>query len=91
MITNAAEPPFPGERGEKLDTACRDDIWDKPASGFLAQFVRVPRDQVVGFALYSHDHGVLKLSAQLYPLKPDEARVVRLELKKDGRYQRDVY
>ena len=43
----------------------------------------VPRDQVVAFALYSHDHGVLKLSAQLYPLKPDEPRQVTLEFK-DG-------
>ena len=43
----------------------------------------VPRDQVVAFALYTHDHGVLKLSAQLYPLMPDEPRTVTLEFK-DG-------
>lgn len=41
----------------------------------------VPRDQVMAFALYTHDHGVLKLSAQLYPLKPDEPRLVTLEFK----------
>jgi arylsulfatase A-like enzyme len=44
----------------------------------------VPRDQVVAFALYTHDQGVLKLTAQLYPLKPEETRGVRLELKKNG-------
>jgi hypothetical protein len=49
--------------------------------------VKVPRDQVVGFALYTHDQGVLKLSAQLYPLKADEAREVRLELKRDGAWR----
>ena len=43
----------------------------------------VPRDQVVSFALYTHDRGTLKLSAQLYPLMPDEPREVRLEFK-DG-------
>lgn len=43
----------------------------------------VPRDQVVAFAIYTHDHGVLKLSAQLYPLMPDESRTVTLELR-DG-------
>ena len=43
----------------------------------------VPRDQVVAFAPYKHDHGVLKLSAQLYPLMPDEPRTVTLEFK-DG-------
>src|SRR5262245_52046033 len=34
----------------------------------------VPRDQVVAFAIYTHHRGVLKLSAQLYPLKPGEVR-----------------
>lgn len=46
----------------------------------------VPRDQVVAFALYTHDRGVLKLSAQLYPLKPDEPREVRLEFKANGQW-----
>ena len=36
----------------------------------------VPRKDVVAFALYTHDHGTLKMSAQLYPLKPGEAREV---------------
>lgn len=76
--------PFPGERGDKLDTACREDIWGRPARGFLQEFVRVPRDQTIGFALYTHEHGVLKMLAQLYPLKPDEPREVRLEFKKEG-------
>lgn len=39
----------------------------------------VPRSEVVAFALYTHDAGTLKLSAQLYPLKPDEPRRVVLE------------
>ncbi|MEQ1824397.1 MAG: metallophosphoesterase family protein [Pirellula sp.] len=47
----------------------------------------VPRDQVVAFALYTHDHGVLKLSAQLYPLKPEEPRDARLELLRNGAWQ----
>ncbi len=41
----------------------------------------VPRDKVVAFALYSQDHGVLKVSAQLYPLMPDEPKTVTLEFK----------
>jgi len=44
----------------------------------------VPRDQVVVFAIYTHQDGVLKMSAQLYPLKPGEVREVRLELQRDG-------
>ena len=81
------DSPFPGDRGVDLDTACRHDIWDKTGGGFLAEFVKVPRDQVVGFALYTHDHGVLKMSAQLYPLQEGEAREVRLELKTDGQWR----
>lgn len=44
----------------------------------------VPRDEVVCFAYYTHHNGVLKLSAQLFPLKPDEERKARLEVKRDG-------
>jgi hypothetical protein len=44
----------------------------------------VPRDQVVAFALYTCDQGVLKLTAQLYPLKPGEVREVRLEVQRAG-------
>lgn len=47
----------------------------------------VPRDQVVAFALYTHDRGVLKLSAQLYPLLPEEPRRVTLEFQRDGKWQ----
>lgn len=49
--------------------------------------LNVPRDQVVCFAIYTHDRGVLKMSAQLFPLKPDEAREARLELKRDGEWK----
>lgn len=46
----------------------------------------VPRDQVVAFALYTQDRGVLKLTAQLYPLKPGEPREARLEFQRDGKW-----
>jgi len=79
--------PFPGPRGEKLDLCAREDIWGRPPKGFLDQFVRVPRDQVVAFALYTHDHGVLKLSAQLFPLQPSEPREVRLEFREGNEWK----
>jgi len=83
-LAYGTDSPFPGERGAELDLACREDIWEHSPKGFLREFVRVPRDEVVGFALYTHDNGVLKLSAHLYPLMPDEEREVRLELKQEG-------
>lgn len=44
----------------------------------------VPRDEVVCFAYYTQQNGVLKMSAQLFPLKPGEERVARLELKQEN-------
>jgi hypothetical protein len=44
----------------------------------------VPRDEVVCFACYTQQNGVLKMSAQLFPLKPGEERVARLEVKHEG-------
>ena len=44
----------------------------------------VPRDQVIGFALYTVHNGTLKLSAQLYPLGEAEEKRVKLQIRKDG-------
>jgi hypothetical protein len=77
----AAPAPTPAAKSAKAGAR------QAQALEFLRQSVKVPRDQVVGFALYTHERGVLKLSAQLYPLKPDEAREVRLELQRDGAWR----
>ncbi|TWT33557.1 hypothetical protein KOR34_33890 [Posidoniimonas corsicana] len=69
---------------ERIDTLATNDWWNRPASKILD--VRAPRDQVVAFGIYTVADGVLKLSAQLYPLYPDESRTVRLELFRDGRW-----
>ena len=49
-------------------------------------FQSVDRDQALAFALYTQDHGVLKLTAQCFPLLPDEPKVVSLEFKEDGQW-----
>ena len=41
----------------------------------------VARDQVICFALYTVQNGVMKMSAQLYPLKAGESRDVTLQIK----------
>lgn len=66
----------------RLDSLATGRWWEADDPKLL-----VPRDEVVAFALYTHDQGTLKLSAQLYPLKPDEPQVVRLELQQDGQWQ----
>jgi hypothetical protein len=82
-IWEAPAPAAPGKTGKGGKAGNRQGA----ALEFLRQSVKVPRDQVVGFALYTHDHGVLKLSAQLYPLKAGEAREVRLEFKQNGAWR----
>ncbi len=78
------EPPVksPFEKGE--DSLCVNDWWKRPASKIID--LKVPRDQVVCFGIYTVHNRVLKLSAQLYPLYPQETREVRLELEKDGKW-----
>lgn len=49
--------------------------------------LKVPRDQVIAFALYTHDRGVLKMSAQFFPLMPDEPREATLELMRNGQWR----
>ena len=92
-IRQVASPEVPfGQEYAQLDSQTIGRWW-APAtgSGGTAQ-KRVPpiidlnvsRDQVVAFALYTHDAGVLKVSAQLYPLLPEEAREARLEIEQNG-------
>lgn len=83
----AAEPlqPF-GNQFPNLDSLAIGQWWTKPTPKGQTPPppMDVPRDQVVAFALYTHDRGVLKLTAQLYPLKPGEPREARLEFQRDG-------
>ena len=56
----------------------------------LAQKLTVPevsRDKVICFALYTVQNNILKLTAQLYPLKPGEDRNVRLEIRQQGKWK----
>ena len=70
---------------ENLDTLCVNDWWNRAPSKIVD--VRVPREDVVAFGLYTVHAGVLKLSAQLFPLYPDESREVRLELLVEGEWE----
>ncbi|MCO6457299.1 MAG: hypothetical protein J5I93_18530 [Pirellulaceae bacterium] len=80
----ADERPF-GADFPDLDSDATGTWW-KP-TGNRPPRLLVPRDQVLAFAVYTHDRGVLKLTAQLYPLMPDEPRQVRLELQRDGQWR----
>ncbi len=67
--------PF-GDKHPKLDSQATGKWWELPDAK-----LKIERDKVVAFAVYTHENKTLKLSAQLYPLMPDEPRKVRLEFK----------
>ncbi len=78
--------PF-GAEYPNLDSLSTGEWWTKkrPVQSPPPMF-DVPRDQVVVFALYTHERGVLKITAQLYPLKPSEPREARLEFLREGKW-----
>lgn len=80
-LESPGDPPVIAPFTE-LDTLCVNDWWARKPSRIIE--TRVPRDEVIAFGIYTVSAGELKLSAQLFPLYPDESRTVRLELKRDG-------
>ena len=66
---------------EGLDTIASNDWWERGTNKILN--MDVPRDEAVAFGLYTVANSTLKLSAQLFPLHPNETRTVRLEIKED--------
>ena len=78
------EPPVkaPFQMGE--DSLATNDWWNREKSPIIN--LKVPRDETVAFGIYTTNEGILKLSAQLYPLYPKETREVRLETEQDGEW-----
>ena len=72
--------PFTG-----IDTIAINDWWNRKPNKIID--VNVKREDVVAFGLYTVHNNTLKLSAQLFPLYPDETREVRLEIKKNDKWE----
>lgn len=89
LLAASGESPIPfGEDYPKLDSLVTGEWWKRQYDGKrpLPPPMKVPRNEVVAFALYTADRGVLKMTAQLFPLMPDEVREARLEFEKDGKW-----
>ncbi|WP_236262881.1 hypothetical protein [Aggregatimonas sangjinii] len=74
--------PFSG-----IDTLAINDWWNRAANPIID--LNVDRDSVVAFGIYTVANQTLKLSAQLFPLYPEETREVRLALM-EGNTWREV-
>lgn len=74
------EAPFKG-----LDTIATNDWWNRNSNPIID--VKVPREDVIAFGIYTVSNETLKLSAQLFPLYPNETREVRLEIQENGQWK----
>jgi len=92
LITNAqiGNPPVKAPF-EKLDLYCVNDWWNhaKEIKDDPTKIINVdvPRDQVICFGIYTTQNKVMKMTAQLFPLYPNETREVFLDLKKNGKWE----
>ena len=75
------EQPF-GPDFPKLDSHATGRWWETKNAK-----LNVARDQVIAFALYTHEDGRLKLTGQLFPLRPEEDRTLKLEFLRDGQWR----
>ncbi|MCC5928996.1 MAG: hypothetical protein JJU28_07105 [Cyclobacteriaceae bacterium] len=76
---------------EDLDLYCTNDWWNyarkvRDSPGLIID-VEVPRDEVICFGMYTTHNKIMKMTAQLFPLYPEETRDVRLELKQNGTWK----
>ncbi len=70
---------------EKLDTIATNDWWNRQANPIIE--VKVPREEVIAFGMYTVSNNTLKMTAQLFPLYPNETRTVRLEIKEGNNWK----
>ena len=81
--------PFGTERGKPLDACATGEWWNWKEDAQMSRFMQErPRDQVIAYAVYTHDRGVLKMTAQLFPLYPNEPDTVTLELQQKGKWKK---
>ncbi|MDA9139591.1 metallophosphoesterase [Flavobacteriaceae bacterium] len=69
----------------KLDTLSTNDWWNRGVSKIID--MKVDRDKVIAFGIYTTSNNTLKLSAQLFPLYPKETRSVRLAIYQNDRWE----
>ena len=68
-----------------VDTLAINDWWNRANNPIID--LKVGRDSVIAFGIYTVSNNTLKLSAQLYPLYPEESREVRLEIEENGEWK----
>ncbi|MFL2991151.1 MAG: alkaline phosphatase D family protein [Cytophagales bacterium] len=68
-----------------LDVLATNDWWNRPDNPIID--LKVNRDNVIGFGIYTLSNNILKLTAQLFPLYPNESRELRLEVYRNNSWE----
>ncbi len=80
------DAPF-GPRRPNLDNFATGAWWERAynneQNAWLHELQSLPREEAMAFALYTHQNGTLKLTAQCLPLMPDEPQKVTLEFERN--------
>lgn len=70
---------------ENIDTLATNDWWNRGPNEIID--LKVDRKEVIAFGMYTVANQTLKLSAQLFPLYPDETREVKLEIMQGEKWE----
>ena len=87
-----AEPFGSGTYASISDRLATGTWWQQPAEAGkpdrwreARQWIQsIDRKEALAFVLYTQDRGVLKLTAQCFPLLPEEPKLVQLDLLREG-------
>lgn len=71
--------PFSG-----VDSLAINDWWNRPDNEIIN--LKIDRDSVLAFGIYTVSNNVMKMTAQLFPLYPDESREVFLSIKEKDQW-----
>ena len=74
------QSPFVG-----YDKFSTNDWWNRRANKIID--LKVDRNEVIAFGIYTVSDNVLKLTAQLFPLYPNETRAISLHLFKENKWE----
>ncbi len=77
--SNYQQAPFKG-----YDKLCTNDWWNRNNNKIIN--LKVDRNKVIAFGIYTVSENTLKLTAQLFPLYPNETRVIQLNIFQDNKW-----
>ena len=82
--SNAKSEEYQKSPFSDLDILSTNDWWNRPENPIID--IKVERDNVIAFGIYTLSKNILKLTAQLFPLYPDESRNIKFEIYESGKW-----